>query len=1121
MKMKMIKNDEIKKTELKFFFIQIVTFCFFSMVISVSASKFNGFGMKFYTMESEHFRMNYHKGLDEPAKEIGHILEGLFDVYKNTYNINLPKKTEVLVINSGSANGWALAIQNIICIDVSDLDWNMRGTCNWFDNVVAHEYAHIVSISASFKMPAWIPYIQYGYFSHPNNIRSSSKDKDIAARLEAMHIFPSEILPPWFFEGIAQYESLRRNGDRWDTHRDMILRTLSLSDKLHSWDHMSVFTGQGDDYEKTYDHGFAMVKYIAQNYGYDKIVAILKESSRFGRINFDRALKKVLNISGRQLYKEWSQDIKRKYTAQIDSIGDQVYGEKINKLGFDNYWPRFSLDDNKVFFLSNGKDLYYRKKLYSYKLGKDVDDKKRIRVETGVVSGFYNFHPKSEIVTFSSAKSRKSTLPAKHGGIRVRDIFIDTLINEDAPKIKLMFKNFERQVSEKKSYYHSVFSPDGKFLACTKMVKDKFFLYMIDTSGKAEKLLYPPKKDPKLSIRTIHSLDWSPKGDFIAISYIDRDDRKIGLYNTKDEKFYTFLDTKHDERDPRFSRDGNSLYFSSDRTGIFNIYRYNFDTEMLQRLTNVSGGAFTPDIPEKENKLVFANYAPEGYGIYLIDSIQIVEEKKISTKNALVPRISPKQREVTTNFGLRKDYNHIPRKAMVIPTAFMEHILSEDENVFRGIPNFKKGLILFLNEPFDWLGKGSSLGCFFLSETLNPFKFFDRDQIINRSNSFDFGIFGATKKLPVDLSFFHWQRAIAGSGNFKHDMYGSDTVEVLNYNINPTSTEIRLTQSFNSAMSMNYFITLDKYKIWTEFASTYYKYIPARGYRLGTYFVFSKYKSSRYTSPRGLSFKLKYEFWDQNLIDQEKAFKVENDNGTLSLKWNYDEYKYNQITTKLNYARAVPLIKKHDIVFNLNATALKLTQKTIDNLKKQKEESSVPELQPDNLPSFYQPAEWLPGYVYYYRDTIMTYSKNSEGAIDSLGLPIDTVVVSGNGILSGSMSYRLPLHRGSIDKKLGFIYLDRLYCALNFGGAVAKNNLNDFKHLKRKDFLLWRGIELRLETISFNSFPLAISARWDYGIDRPAPIGGHKFTVKIGFSFDNWDIISEPDGSKFKPCFGF
>ena len=54
---------------------------------------------------------------------------------------------------------------------------------------------------------------------------------------------------------------------------------------------------------------------------------------------------------------------------------------------------------------------------------------------------------------------------------------------------------------------------------------------------------------------------------------------------------------------PAWSPDGKYLYFSSDRTGIFNIYAYELETKRLLQVTNVLGGAFSPG-PSPDGKSV-------------------------------------------------------------------------------------------------------------------------------------------------------------------------------------------------------------------------------------------------------------------------------------------------------------------------------------------------------------------------------------------------------------------------------------------------------------------------------------------------------------------------------------
>ena len=76
---------------------------------------------------------------------------------------------------------------------------------------------------------------------------------------------------------------------------------------------MQVMLGKEDDYEKTYDHGFSLVKYIANHYGYNKIVSLLRENAIVYRLGFDASVKAVLGISARELYSQWKDSLELLY----------------------------------------------------------------------------------------------------------------------------------------------------------------------------------------------------------------------------------------------------------------------------------------------------------------------------------------------------------------------------------------------------------------------------------------------------------------------------------------------------------------------------------------------------------------------------------------------------------------------------------------------------------------------------------------------------------------------------------------------------------------------------------------------------------------------------------------
>jgi hypothetical protein len=97
-----------------------------------------------------------------------------------------------------------------------------------------------------------------------------------------------------------------------------------------------------------------------------------------------------------------------------------------------------------------------------------------------------------------------------------------------------------------------------------------------------------------------------------------------------------------------------------------------------------------------------------------------------------------------------------------------------------------------------------------------------------------------------------------------------------------------------------------------------------------------------------------------------------------------------------------------------------------------------------------------------------------------------------------------------------------VYDVINYGGAAAVSDIKDLFKLTRDNILTYIGAEVRLEARTFSSYPLALSTRWDYGLDRKAPLGGSRFSFKIGFSFDDWDILLDPSGKRggFTPYIG-
>lgn len=1100
------------------------TFVLLLMLVGVTTAapaKESALIHKAKTFETDHFKVHYPERLFKAAQEIAEICENLYDVYRNKYGITLPRKTEVLVTDKEFAS-FALTIQNLISIEVGNIDFNLRGTGNWLENVVAHEYAHIASISVSFKMPYWMPYLQAGGFSHPNEKK----------QLNAMYIYPSEVLPPWFFEGIAQYESVKQKGDTWDSHRDMILRTLILTDSTLTWDHMSVFNGRGDDYEKTYNHGFALVKYIAETYGEDKIIAIIKEASRFGRLTFDRSIKSVLGISGRELYAEWKDHLLKEYNKTKESLGNITQDSIISPAGWNCDLPQFSKNDSLVYYLSNGGSATFSRQLnaYSFKDSVEKEDVKN-KVIAPYVNGAYDIL--GDTIYYASRKSPKSKKPHNIGGGRYSDLYQYPLQSFADKKIKYK-KRIEQQLSLKANISNPQISPDGKTIAGTRRQDDTTWVVLFNKADSSVEYLYPLRTEVNSKITSIFGINWSEDGSKIALDYFDRHNRKVGYYSFDEKKFYTINNVGYDNRTPRFSPKGDKLLFASDRTGIYNIYAYNLKANTLQQLTNVLGGAFSPALSSDESKLVYTSYTSDGFKIALLDSIKIDSTQSISSTidTAVISLKGVTPEDLTTGMILRKGYEPkkldiggvsrkyraFPSKVMVIPTLISEEILTQKNNTYKGEPILKKGAIVGLMDPKYWLGNGNSLTLFFLSDSYIDFLRNGKNRAANWEIARDYGLFFQTSALPMDLSFAYIKRNIPTVSDYIQNQEGYDALASSKVSIEPMMTQLKVDIPLpTNSLKMSYFTSYLKQEAHfnLDTITDFYLHLNVGDiYRNGLLLSMKQkpYTQKSSISPYGTAMKLQYDFNHGRFVDEERILDI-TDDGRIKSKLH--SYNYHVFSGSYKKARQSLLVQHFDAEFNFGATYLHVPQKTEDKIADLAANATNTATYKGGLPSFFQPALMVPGYSYTYRaDSTKTAIYGADGElVDSVELPNDSLVAAGNILLQGSIAYRFPLWpKESIDKKLGFIYFDKLYGGVNFGGVLTADSFKKLKKKNHEDILFHIGAEVRLKTIAFNSFPLAFSFRWDRGLDMPKPAGGNKYTFMIGFAFDNWDIISEPDG---------
>src|SRR5690606_37823502 len=111
---------------------------------------------------------------------------------------------------------------------------------------------------------------------------------------------------------------------------------------------------------------------------------------------------------------------------------------------------------------------------------------------------------------------------------------------------------------------------------------------------------------------------FSPDGARVAYSVWERGGRRdVRLLELATGAVTELTRDRAMDTGPTFSPDGAYVYFSSDRTGIANLYRYRLADGQLEQVTNVLGGAYMPALSPDGQRLVYVGYTSRGFDLYL------------------------------------------------------------------------------------------------------------------------------------------------------------------------------------------------------------------------------------------------------------------------------------------------------------------------------------------------------------------------------------------------------------------------------------------------------------------------------------------------------------------------
>lgn len=551
-------------------------------------------------IETEHFLVHYYPVEEEAAHDAARMAERAYGRLSRVFQHEFREKKPIILFSSRMDFA-----QNNVTGDLGEgtggvtdalrhrIIMPFTGDYGSFEQILTHEMVH-----------------EFQY--------------DIFARGKAGNGLQTlaQVNPPlWFAEGMAEYLSLGPD----DPHAATVMRDAALNGRIPTIEQMTI----RPDLFNPYDVGQALWEYIGQRWGDETIGAIMQATPNVG---VERAFRREIGRSLEELGDEWKEAVQVKHLPQIASLqrartfSAPLLSERRSG-GAIFLAPALSDDGEHIAFLSNGSflrgEVFIDLWLADAKTGKRI--KRLVKSTTNpdveelrIIYSQSSFSPDGSQLAFVGQRKGKDVL-------NILDVE-----RRQTRRIELPLEGVTGPA----------WSPDGMQLVVSGHLGGLTDLYIVNIDGSNMRRL---TNDRHGDLQPV----WSPDGKTIAFA-TDRgsetdfevlriSDWKIALYHLDEGRIELVKGQSGHSLNPQWAPDGRSLAYVSSRSGIQNLFLYEFADGQHYQLTNVIGGitAITPYSPviswaRRADRLAYTYYEDGNYTVWTVDNPRLLKKSPYS-----------------------------------------------------------------------------------------------------------------------------------------------------------------------------------------------------------------------------------------------------------------------------------------------------------------------------------------------------------------------------------------------------------------------------------------------------------------------------------------------------------
>lgn len=591
------------------------------------------------TIETEHFNIHYHNGIEEIARQGASISEQVWPILLEQLDLQKISKVDITFTSEDEImNGYAMwSNQVFIWVDQNDAAIWLEDE-KWLYQVVAHELQHIVLMNA---LKTWVP--------------------------EPWSIFLISGTPGWFVEGTAEYYT-----EKWRPYR---------SDLSHKWHILKNKMGSMDPHHD----GFSKMKYWADRFGDSTIVKVVQHRNKLKLFRFKEAFKEVTGIKLSQFEEDWRRLMNTYY-----------YGYKAQKESFEDVGrivslpvkeaTRFAVSPDSMKIAIVGRDdkdqwdqsLFIairdttKQKKYKFLqwFKKKEEDKKKKKpkvkydvkeIDHGQIGFSPRWSPDGTQLIYPKYRY------GKHGSM-IWDIRV---VNVETGKGSWITQNMRASYPD--------WSPDGKRIVFVAHKNSTANLFTIKPDGSDKQVITHYTEDTQLL-----SPRWSPDGSRIAFAVAGPDGNcDISILDVTNGETERITTNPEVDYLPVWHPDGSKITYTSHAGSSPNLRTVNLTTGESVQITDVGEAIWSVQWTPKGNTVLTQTLND-------VDSVRVVmvdPNRSITTEPLQMRKSVTRWRDQTPENMLQN----------IDPEAHVDIIKTDSYKFYKHVKHFTSLAIPYIN----------------------------------------------------------------------------------------------------------------------------------------------------------------------------------------------------------------------------------------------------------------------------------------------------------------------------------------------------------------------------------------------------------------------------------------